>query len=510
MSVDLSPLLNMTSPGPIGRAYLDAFPTVVDPDDPAGGNTAGVVLISGPVGSAKTRTTFNKCLRLSLTMPKDKLGWRLFRLITLRDNYPNLWRTTIGTWQKIFPENVYPGWTGTKNRPAEHILDFTGLPDGSKLHFESLFLAPGEETDLEAFCAGLEATVIYLNEVATFTDPQIISWTRQRTGRFPDIKDLMGPIPWWGVLGDFNKPDPDHWLFDYVKPAERPGFRHFDQPGGDTPEAENLRFIIGGRGYYRAALMDEKTTEDYKNRMIRNKWGFVKHGLPVYQDHYSDERHVAKFPIKANPQYPLIIGSDGGRKPALVVMQLLDNGRWVWLAELWAIRMSAGGFGAALNILLATKFPSWPKHRIIAWADPTTADMRGEASDAIWQDEMRKVTALNWRSAPSNDPLLRIEVIDEALKTNATDGGPGLLICPTLMRARAAMASKYRYSTPKVGGIATRSREPDKNDWSHLIEGAQYGMLGGGGYELLMTRARGAKRKEPSRAITDFNPLEVA
>jgi len=523
--------------GRVGQAYLTAWPTtpVLEPEKLSSEDRTrvkrakdgslywptGTALVSGPIGSAKTRTTFTKAHLLAQAMtPSPRDGTRRFRLVVCRQTYPELWRSTIRTWHKMFPPEQYPGWKGSEPRAAEHNIRFE-LADGP-LDFQVLFVAPGEGQSMEAFFGGFEASVIYLNELGSFDDQNTILFASGRTGRYPDAGD--GELPWFGVLADFNKTDIDHWLYDFVQ-VPRPGLQYFDQPSGLSPDAENLENLPAGY-YQRYADAPESDDPGWFNRMILNEWAPSRLGKPVHPKFRAD-RHVARAPIKPIRELGLVLGADQPRKPALVVMQWLAAlGRWLVLDEFYDENMGAEDFGLHINRLLRERYPEWSASRIAAWIDPA-AEVQGSVSDDTPIRTLRRVTGLAWRPAPGQNAWHpRFEAIDGLLRVNAEDGGPALLLspphrigydarrkveilggCPML---RSALAGKYCYPAIKRAGQTRFGERPIKNAHSNIVDALQAGLLGGGEYmTVLGRRQEQGEFTRPVMVAHSFNPLET-
>ena len=60
------------------------------------------------------------------------------------------------------------------------------------------------------------------------------------------------------------------------------------------------------------------------------------------------------------------------------------------------------------------------------------------------------------------------------------DGEPGLLISPNCTMLRKAMGGGYCYKRVQVAGDERFHDKPDKNQYSHVADAAQYLMLGAG------------------------------
>ena len=76
-----------------------------------------IAALVGPVGSGKTTTVIGRLLQHAMEqMPVE--GAREVRFVCVRASYPELWRSTIETWQQIFPPDVIGKWEGEIDRPA--------------------------------------------------------------------------------------------------------------------------------------------------------------------------------------------------------------------------------------------------------------------------------------------------------------------------------------------------------------------------------------------------------
>ena len=68
-----------------------------------------------------------------------------------------------------------------------------------------------------------------------------------------------------------------------------------------------------------------------------------------------------------------------------------------------------------------------------------------------------------------------------------------------------ALASGYRLRRKRVAGEQYEDK-PEKNDFSHVMDGFQNGLLGGGCYaEVRYRRERQRQGAAPVQAASDFN-----
>jgi hypothetical protein len=163
----------------------------------------------------------------------------------------------VKTWQAWLNESLGPAFADFRQTaPYEHRIAGR-LDDGTRLQTDVLFLAMDQDADAKKFLS-LEVTGIWFNELRELRR-SLVEAGDGRIGRFPPVKD--GGPSWYGIIGDTNMPDEDHWLRDLAE-VERPdGWKFFRQPGGVVkegnvwrlnPAAENLANLVPD--YYSAQL----------------------------------------------------------------------------------------------------------------------------------------------------------------------------------------------------------------------------------------------------------------
>jgi hypothetical protein len=94
--------------------------------------------------------------------------------------------------------------------------------------------------------------------------------------------------------------------------------------------------------------------------------------------------------------------------------------------------------------------------------------------------------------------------------TRLIDGRPGLVISPTCRVLRKGFNSGYRYRRVQLAGSERYEDKPEKNEWSHVHDSAQYALLGGG--ELAEVTGRRERRERAAQARggqveNDYDPL---
>src|SRR3990167_10406322 len=206
------------------------------------GSLAFVRGIMGPFGSGKSTVCVMEILKRSVEQQPGPDGVRRTRWAIIRNTYPELKSTTIKTWNFWIPTS----W-GKMNfgSPITHRLKTPTLD------IEILFLALDQPDDSKKLLS-LEITGAWVNE-ARQIDKAVIDALTARVGRYP--AKLDGGATWSGIIMDTNPPDDQSWWYSAAEIEKPDGWEFFRQPGGLTPEAENI----------------ENLPENYYDRQIAGK-----------------------------------------------------------------------------------------------------------------------------------------------------------------------------------------------------------------------------------------------
>lgn len=453
-------------------------------------------LMAGPIGSGKTvGAGVAEPFFTAMTQKPDSQGVRTAVVGVLRDNYRNLYATTMKTWLDWVPKE-FGHYTGSDDRPAVHQLEFPapfvdGTPGGGLCRLRVEWRALGTHT-VEATCRGWELNGAYIDEADT-TPFEAISFLAGRVKRAGRKETRVSR----GVWVTFNKPDTDHPLFDLcvdqaAHHAEN-GVAFFDQPSGilpggppflTNPAAENLANL--DNDYYEVAARGQP--EWYVRRMIRNQWGASVAGDPVFGE-VDLERLFSPVELEPEPGDELFLGIDGGGTPAAVICGRTRSGRRVVYGEVVLndpmdprgrrILHGVGPkrFAQALGDAL---HPRFSRNRVsIAWGDPAAfygADREmGEYADIEMVCSQLKIPV---QPAPSNELGIRHEAVRTVMnRLNVHDGMPDLLVNPSCRWLRRGFAGDYRWEPRDPKAPAKRLRVQKSNS-SHAKEALQYAMLG--------------------------------
>lgn len=485
---------------------------------------ARVRVIRGPIRSGTSSACCQEIVRRGFEQAAGPDGVRRTRWFVVRNTYPDLKRSTIKTWLDWFPEEVFGRFTWSV--PFRHVMRPRFAPD---VWIEVEFLALDKPEDVNKL-KSTEWTGGWINELQ-FIERAIFDEAESRCGQFPPLKD--GGPTWTGLIADMNAPSEDHWLVQltgevplpeemgederraYVWPA---GWEYFIQPsalvevrGADgktvvgyelNPAAENLRWIpeVNGRPYYLETAKGKGRRWIDSNLMNRITAPLV--GRPVFGE-FNEEAHVAKQELRYNPNYPLLVGLDFGRRPAAVFGQQIGD-RWFVLDELYAVDVGATIFAPQVKKFLQQRFPEAlsgamradgeaagmgaQSAGVLFWGDPKGQDKtQGDEATAY---EIWAALGMRVRPAPvkQNSIETRIELVSQVL-TRMREGMPCFLLSPRCRKARMAMGGGYHFeeSSAKLGIYLPAK---DRSGYSDVMDALQYMMAGGGEVSVMTGRAR--------------------
>jgi len=449
--------------------------------------------IMGPVGSGKTTKALLEGIRRTALQVPGPDGVARARFLVIRRTYRDLWRSTIASWVEWVPRNLGT-WIGGKDQPAEHRLRFQ--IGNREIQITVQFVAIGDQAAEDAL-RGYEATFAFLDE-ADLLSPDVVGYLIKRLGRYPkkDLPNGFDGPSWYGLWMCFNAPNHDNWLYQRFFERKPRNWELFIQPGGRTPEAENVENLPNG--YYDP---DDGAEAWEVARLIDNKPGFSRAGQPVFTA-YNDALHCGGRILQPWPGAGLILGFDAGATPACVFMQ--RQGRAVQiLKELYTESTHARAFGEEVSRILQQEFSGL---RIQAWGDPSAA-YQSDTSPDPWLDIVASQIGVPVRPTYTNAVPPRLEAWKQPLSTILENGKPALSVSADCRMVRAGLNHGYRYARNSQGKV--NYDRPEKNEYSHPIDAGGYGLLGTADrrdFEGRRDRAR-PKRKVRLPATSMFNPF---
>jgi hypothetical protein len=450
-------------------------------------------LIWGPVGSGKTTAcVVELAKRMATQAPSPVDGRRYTRFAIIRQSLKDAKATVLKDIRAWF--GPIADW---------RVSESTLYLEYGDVVSEWPFIPLDEPDDVKRLLS-LQLTGSYINECIE-TDIDLLSDIAGRVGRYPN--NDLGVCTWSGIWADTNAPvSHTPWANFIDKPPI--DWQIFHQPGGHTPEAENLahlnqtaetillpendpRRIEQGRGYYRRLL--SVGTPDYLRRYVFSEFGRDPAGSAVFAESFKFDYHVSETEIDPVYSRLLVVGQDFGRSPWSIICQLDHGGRLMVLEEVAG--RGAAGEGVGLeqhinqNLIPALMAPRYAGRPIVVVGDPA-----GRAKDTLFEMnsfDLLKSCGLNCEPAPTNDLEPRLRAVESFL-TRQIGGRPAIVIdakrCPTLI---AALNGQYKFAVKAdQSGGQFRKDVPEKlHPWSDVMDALQYvclvtGNLGAYSYVL--------------------------
>jgi hypothetical protein len=469
---------------------------------------ARVRAIRGPFGSGKSVTCAMEVMRCATLQVANGNGVRKSRWAVVRNTNPELRTTTIKTWQDWFGD----GFGKFRWQPPYTHYVYFQLPDGTIVDAEVIFLALDRPQDVKKLLS-IELSGVWVNE-AREVSKTIIDYLDGRLGRYPGVKD--GGCTRKVLLMDSNAPPEDHWWPimagdipppEYMTEDERAlmvvprGWAFFNQPGALVEQRDHanklIGYVINPERENQAGVSDDYYLDmvpgksvSFINVYLLNRYASLFDGKPVYPT-FRKATHVAPVRILAEPDVEILVGLDFGRTPAAVYTQVLAGGRWIVLGELLAINMGAKRFAELLKRDIARR--GWAHHHFKFFGDPSGDDLsQSDESSPFLMFAAAGITVLK---APSNDPSVRIEAVEQLLD-RMTDGGPALSVSPDAKNIIAGFEGGYRYIRLATSGDHYDVKA-EKNRFSHPHDGLQYAVVGGGEGRRVLSG-----RTAPGKAVT--------
>jgi hypothetical protein len=457
--------------------------------------------IMGPLGSGKTVQTILKLFELMCeqAVVKDErhpsYNVRPSRIIAARNTYSELFSTTIKDWLEILGD-LGEFKQGNKEPPT-HRLSF-GLEDGTSVKCEVIFIAFDRPEHVKK-ARGIQTTWVWLNEAKEHSKA-VVDMLDLRAGRYPSAKEGVRATH-YGLVGDSNAPDEDHWYFKLAEEDRPEGWKFHRQPGGVfkdgenwkvNPNAENLSNLP--TAYYHRGMQGK--TDDWIKVNLANEYGFVSSGKPVHPM-YVDSVHCQHLDFEPSKDIPIVLGFDFGRTPACAFLQRTSMGRWVCFDEFCLIDSGAIDFAPQLKRYIDGNYPD---HKFRGWGDPS-GDNKNQAN-ADTPFKIIRAAGIPCTPTMTNDPAMRRAALEITMKENCMDGKPRFTVLPKAKMIRKGLQGGFCYRRIQVSGDRYTD-EPDKNEYSHPVEALEYALQGEGEGRQALTRAQSFNR--PTTAKVAFS-----
>lgn len=451
-------------------------------------------LIAGPVGSAKTTGCIFELLRRACEQAPAPDGLRYTRFAIVRQTLKQLKDTVL---------KDIMSWLGPISEYK--VSDSTIYVSFNDVRSEWL-LIPLDDPDDQRRLLSMQLTGAWMSECIEM-DIAIIDPLSGRLGRYPSA--AQGGATWFGLIADTNFPtEGSEWHKFMEEPSK--DWQVFKQPGGLTPEAENLNWLTQtpetlklplnhplrlaqGRKYYER--MAENSNPNWVKRYVHAQYGADPSGTVVFRDSFNISAHV-KRDVSPMGTIPLIIGQDFGRDPCSIIVQLDPRGRLLVLEEVIA---KDTGLDVHLKSSLRPRLMDERYlGRPVAMVGDPSGISRGSIYDENTFDYLKRMGFAAY-PAPTNDIDRRIRAVESWLMSSAM-GGMAVIIdeerCPVLIKA---LAIGYRYSKIKSSGET--KPKPDKNEFSHIMDAFQYACLAvGSGLNMhIANKLSRSPRVQPKR-----------
>ena len=421
-------------------------------------------MLMGPVGCGKTASCCIKILMTAMAQAKAPDGIRYTRWVVVRNTYEQLRTTTVKTWQD------WTRWANTRvtyTSPISHHLRFNDVD------LEVWFISLEGPKDIRKLLS-LDTTGVWLNEARELHWASLEAAT-QRCSRYPQ-KELGHPT-WFGVIGDTNPPDDDHWFYKTFEEKKPENYTLFKYPPGLleqndeyvlNPNAENLNNLVS-RYYLNMAAGKSK---EWIKVYLQGQYGTVSDGMKVYPE-FNADLHV-KANLKVLPDVPLVLGWDFGLTPACVICQITPHGQLYVLDELQAVHTGIKTFARDVVLpFLHEKYSEHPYSSLECYADPAgKARLDSDESSSC----IGILNELGLMTEPANTNLFapRRNAVAEFLN-KLIEGSPGFLISDRCQILIKGFKGHYRHRRVEVIGEERYKNEPEKNNiYSHLQDALQY------------------------------------
>jgi hypothetical protein len=318
-------------------------------------------------------------------------------------------------------------------------------------------------------------TGAWLNEIKELPKA-ILDMLDFRIGRYPSAID--GGPSWYGIIGDTNQVDDDHWLYELQEVTKPRDWTFFTQPGGlienpvtreweSNPLAENIQNLP--EGYYTRGK--EGKTHSWIKVNLANQFGSVEDGRPIYKEQWSEALHLNEHIVHVEDQ-ELLCGLDFGLTPSAVFVQPTTRGGVNVLSEVVSFDMGIKQF--AETCLLPHIQQHYPDTDISFIGDPA-GNQRAQTDE---QTVFKELADLGIMCEEANTNVLdpRLEAVRFYL-TALRDGKPAFNLHPDCNHLRKGFNGGYKFRRLQVVGEERFADTPAKNKYSHVHDALQYVMM---------------------------------
>lgn len=420
-------------------------------------SNAFVRMLLGPVGSGKSTGCLMEIVKRAREQAPAPDGIRHTRWAIIRQTLQQIKQTILKEFY-VWLDPV------TQYKVSENTLYLSFDDVRAEIHLIPL----DDQQDVRRLLS-MQLTGAFVNEAAEI-DPDIIPAICGRLGRYPSA--AQGGPTWFGLIMDSNFPNEGGDWHNLLENELPPDWQVFKQPGGLTKEAENIDHLPGGREYYERLARGQSAA--WIQRYVHAQYGPDPSGSAVYKDAFTYSFHTFEE-LQPIPGRPLLVGQDFGRDPWSILCQVDHRGRFLILEE-----VEGTDIGLEQHLKLNLR-PRIMDERYFGLPVAVIGDPSGVSKSSLYEessfDMLKREGFMAW-PAPTNDLDPRLRAV-EAYLLAQQGGRPMLMIdrtrCPTIT---AAFRGGYRYGKMKSG---QRKPVPEKNRYSHPMDGVQYAALAGHG-----------------------------
>lgn len=461
-------------------------------------------LLAGPIGSGKTTGCIMELLRRAAEQAPAPDGFKYTRFAIVRQTLKQIKDTVLRDITSLLRGIAH--WK---------VSESTIYVQVGKIRSEWM-LIPLENMEDQRRLLSMQLTGAWINE-AIEIDISLLDPLAGRIGRYPNA--TLGGCTWKGIIIDTNMPEEGSEWHKFMEDPP-PDWQPFIQPGGMSPDAENLPWlnqnsesyklpvddpvrIALGRAYYER-LLGSALGYNWVKRYVHALYGDDPSGMAVFGDSFVREFHVTDklidgkdYCIELSHGYPILIGQDFGRDPWSIICQPNHKGQLLVVDE-----VPATNIGLEQHILTQLR-PKLMDFRYIGRPIAVSGDPSGRNKSSLYEEtsfDLMKRNGLPSFAAPTNDLDPRLRAVEHWL-LQQRGGQPAILIdgvrCPNTVRA---LAGGYKFEKMKSG---QRKPTPMKNDYSHVMDALQYACLTalGGQWQSITRKLTSYRQTRPQAGV---------
>jgi hypothetical protein len=418
-------------------------------------------------------------------------------VLVVRQDLPKLETSTISVLQEWFGKEIQ--LHGQYPKTADVMVNNA---DGTISHIEFVVKGfPDNPQEIYDNFSGVPANVLWINEVQTYSTPDIVEVGFQRMGRY--LSRDEGNQGYGLVIADYNPPSNSHWIAEwYENPPDKvsdeieikglEGFNTdivspfkvefinwpapfvpvYSEEGNlesynVNPDADYFYKQPAGISYWLKILQSLSKSPDKIRTNILGEFGYRSDGIPVYNGVYNDRIHVSQEPISIDTSSVMYVGCDpSGFRGAACFMQETTRGL-VYLGEVCQPDEKISFY----ELLHDNIIPWLIRNDIRLENVRVVLDPANHSNDnkLTPRDECRlaNIYAVN---APTQDPDARIEALRYFLIRNRFK----ISKTEDTKYFREGLSADYYWKKMGANSKGVKARPEKTRPHSDIVESAQY------------------------------------